>query len=105
MSNRRSGHKEFRRTPSTEHDFMDRVEQIAAALHDGWWEYQLLQKRILGPNRTKLTHPHLVPFSALDDEARNQDRFQAAVHLKNWMETGNEVTPKDIHDAWRLWEH
>jgi hypothetical protein len=85
---------------------MDRIEQIATVLHDAWWEYQIkVNKKTLSPYRSDTTHPHLVPFSALDVEAQNQDRFQAAIHLKKWMDTGTEITAKDIHDAWRLWQH
>jgi hypothetical protein len=83
---------------------MDRVEQIAKAIHDGWWVHQLDRGVQLGP-RTEMrtSHPHMLPWSALDDEAKNQDRFMASIILAEWM-AGTPITCQMIHEAWRVWE-
>jgi hypothetical protein len=83
---------------------MDRVELIAQELHDGWWEFKLAEGTSLGPRNLKGKHPHMVPWESLGDESRNQDRFQASLLLHNWLATGKEVKPEEIHQAWVLWE-
>lgn len=85
---------------------MDKLEQVAEALHEGWREYQLRRGRIYGPNRTAGTHPHLVDWAGLDTESRNQDRFIAALLLRLWADRVLAATllPAAIHDAWVTWE-
>lgn len=82
-------------TASTDNQ-TDRLEQVAKALHDGWWEWM---------RKHGEQHRHMVEWDSLPkDESRNQDRFQAAVLLRNWVGTLEPVTPEGIHEAWRLWE-
>ena len=84
---------------------MDRLEQVAKELHDAWREHQSQQGRVLGPERTARTHPHLVPWSQLDRESQNQDRFIAAVILDGSMRGSltSDQLPRAIHDAWCRW--
>lgn len=84
---------------------VDRMEQIAEALHNGWWSHTArLPGMRLGPRDDGGdAHPHLAPWSAKDDGGRNQDRFQAAVLLSRRVATFHDVTPEEIHEAWRLW--
>ena len=86
---------------------MDKMEQIANVLHDGWWDYQVKKGRELGPQKDSKTHPHMVPWSALDEESRNQDRFIAAAILIDYA-GGNlpldiNRVAKVIHEAWVHW--
>jgi hypothetical protein len=85
---------------------MDWLELIAATLHDEWARFQLAQGRVHGATRSAKTHPHLVVWTDLDEESRNQDRFIAALVVGGWM--AGEVTPdrvpEAIHDAWVAWE-
>lgn len=84
----------------------DRMEQLAEALHDGWWQFHRDQGWTLGPerDRERKIHPHLVAWSALDDSSRNQDRFEAAVLLGRWSSDQSwRVTPTELHEAWRSW--
>lgn len=83
---------------------MDRVEQIARAIHDGWWDHMLDNGYQLGP-RTGYgkRHPHMLPWGSLDDESKNQDRFIASLILSEWM-AGTPITCQMIHEAWRVWE-
>ena len=84
---------------------MDRLEQIAEALHDGWWDYRKRKGWILGPrSNVHKQHPHMAPWWQLNNEAQNQDRFIAAIILWHWLNTGRGVTPKMIHETWRKWE-
>ena len=86
---------------------MDKLEQIADALHQGWLEYQRRAGRALGPERTPKTQPHKLPWSDLDEESRNQDRFIAAVLLADWIRgaLAKDDLPRAIHETWMLWEH
>src|SRR5690554_4796968 len=87
---------------------MDLLEAIAAALHEGWLKDLDAKGFRYSPerNREKRLHPHFVPWSALDTEAQNQDRFQAAVLLREWKEghLAQDNLPERIHEAWRVWE-
>jgi hypothetical protein len=87
---------------------MDILEDIAAALHLGWLQYQDSIGVRFSPyrDRGKKQHPHFVPWSALDTEAMNQDRFQATVLLLRWKnkELTESNLPEQIHEAWRVWE-
>lgn len=84
---------------------MDRLEQIAMALHDGWWDDKQASGWKLGPRSTiRKTHPHMVPWSQLAESDKNQDRFIAAAILYRWRKTGKEANPRLIHDLWRWWE-
>jgi hypothetical protein len=86
-------------------DQADPLENVAEALHEGWMEYRLAQGCVLGPERTATTHPHLCPWSELDRESQNQDRFIAAVLLDRWVSKSLtiEQLPEAIHDAWCRW--
>lgn len=80
------------------------MEQIAQAIHDGWWEYQLDRGINLGPrNEIMSRHPHMLPWSALDDEAKNQDRFIASLVIAEYM-ASDSFTCETLHEAWRVWE-
>jgi len=84
---------------------MDKLEQIAEQIHEGWRDHEARRGRVFGSDRTDKTHPHMVPWSQLDDESRSQDRFIAAVVLHDWSR-GNltaEQLPRAIHEAWRQW--
>ena len=87
---------------------MDIIEQVAAALHEGWLCYYDAQGYKFGPvsDRTAKKHAHFIPWSALDEEAKNQDRFQATVLLLAWKAGDiSEINlPKQIHEVWRKWE-
>jgi hypothetical protein len=82
------------------------MEQIAMAIHDGWWAYQINGGYKLGPREERgRTHPHMLPWHQLDEESKNQDRFIAAILLAAWVDKGKSVTPDRIHEAWRVWEY
>ena len=85
---------------------MDRLEEVAAALHEGWLEFQRSHGKIYGPLRTCTTHPHIIAWEELDDESRNQDRFIAAVLLRDWFEgrLSRQGLAAAIHDTWARWE-
>ncbi len=84
---------------------MDRLDQLATALHDGWWSYKINAGYTLGPRQERgrgRMHPHMMPWHQLDESAKNQDRFIAALVLKRWL-AGEEVTMITLHEAWRAW--
>jgi cation transport regulator ChaB len=86
---------------------MDKLELVAQALHEGWRSYHVATGRRYGPVRSATTHPHLVAWSSLDTESQNQDRFIAALLLRDWAEgrLAPGQLPAAIHDAWTCWEH
>lgn len=83
----------------------DDFEKVAAALHQGWVDFKTSQGVVHGPERTDSTHPHLVDWSELDAGSRNQDRFIAAVLLRDWKRgaLGFSELPAAIHNAWVDW--
>lgn len=85
---------------------MDKLERVAQELHEGWREYKSERRWVYGPTRTSNTHPHLIAWHQLDNESQNQDRFIAAILLREFAD-GNltsEILPAAIHDGWTLWE-
>jgi hypothetical protein len=84
---------------------VNKLEQLAEQLHEGWREHQAGRGRVLGPARTERTHPHMLPWAELDDDSRDQDRFMAAVVLDDWCRgrLSREDLPRAIHEAWRRW--
>jgi hypothetical protein len=86
---------------------IDRLDQIAMALHDGWWQFKSDDGWTLGSrDDDHKKHPHCIAFASLpEEENRNQDRFQAAYLLQKWFASKQPIKPQDIHNAWQLWEH
>lgn len=80
-------------------------EGIAKALHAGWMQFKAAEGVVFGLNRTATTHPHLVAWDQLDDQSRNQDRFIAAILLKEWSRglLAPADIPAAIHNAWMEW--
>jgi len=84
---------------------MDKLEKVAEQIHEGWREYQTQLGRVFGPERNDRTHPHMIPWSQLDNESQNQDRFIAAIVLDEWSRgrlTCDQL-PRAIHDTWSRW--
>lgn len=81
------------------------LEQVASQIHDGWRIYKQAKGVVFGPDRTASTHPHLVDWSQLDEDSRNQDRFIASVIVRDWIRSA--LSPGDlpaaIHNAWVEW--
>lgn len=93
---------------------MDRLDQLAEILHNGWWKYQVDLGIKLGPDKiddrnepdsTKWTHPHLTSWSSKATAEKNQDRFEAALILNAWFRgtLTTENLPELIHESWREW--
>jgi len=53
---------------------VDRMEQLAIKLHDLWWKTEPEKGRVLGPERTKATHPHLERPANIAVDVRDADR-------------------------------
>ena len=53
------------------------IDELAKAIHDGWWEYQKSKGRVYGPDPTDKTHPHMLPWHKCGLANNNQDRYQA----------------------------
>jgi hypothetical protein len=80
------------------------IDIVARAIHDGWWQFMLMHGWRLGPRNQKAkTHPHLVHWELLDDHDRDQDIFIALTLIRG-ADDLTTVTPKDIHEAWRVYE-
>lgn len=81
------------------------LESLASSLHQGWLEYQSARGVRFGPTRTPTTHPHFLPWQELDCESQGQDRFIAAVLLRDWNRglLSFAALPAAIHDAWAEW--
>jgi hypothetical protein len=75
-----------------------KVEEIARAVHDGWWQFMLMNGWRLGPRNSKAkTHPHLVHWELLDRESQEQDKCIATLLIC----IPREIHPGDVHEAWR----
>ena len=66
----------------------DPLDAVARLLHEGWAQFQRERGVRPGPeridetvtsDRSRWTHPHLVPWEDKSPGDRNQDRFEAAL--------------------------
>lgn len=93
---------------------MNLIEEIAEALHDGWWTAHIMNHWELGPrdykkknDNEKKMHPHLVPFAMCGLENNNFDKITAVLLLDillRKLKKGNELDRNTVaewaHIAW-----
>lgn len=51
------------------------LETLAQAEHERWWEEKRGKGIVYGPERSDRTHPDMVPWAELSEEAREKDRI------------------------------
>jgi ryanodine receptor 2 len=76
-------------------ELVELTEQLAANAHENWAKHRMREGWRWGPARSDLnrTHPDLIPYSQLDERAKQYDRLAVTEMLRTIIALGYRIEP------------